>query len=109
MKRPVLMACVVVALLALASTAVACPVCFAPKNEENRVAFISMTVFLTLLPLGLIGLGVWWYKKRLREFNRRLRAERRASRRRRLAQTGRLFKAPQGYFERGYAGTPKAR
>ena len=36
----------------------ACPVCF-DSREENRVAFIATTAFLTFLPLGLIGAMVF--------------------------------------------------
>jgi len=46
--------------------AFACPVCFSAQNEENRAAFVLMTVFLTLLPLGMLGLGMGWAWRRLR-------------------------------------------
>ena len=32
----------------------ACPVCRDPR-EDNQGAFLSMTIFMSLLPLGLIG------------------------------------------------------
>ena len=78
--RALLVLAVVVALVCLSQQALACPVCFSPKNEENRLAFIMMTGFLTCLPLGLIGSGVWWYRRRMREFERRTRASRREAR-----------------------------
>jgi len=43
-----------------AGAAVACPVCFAAKGEANRKAFVATTVFLSALPLVMIGTSVWW-------------------------------------------------
>jgi high-affinity Fe2+/Pb2+ permease len=54
-------------LLLHGSLAWGCPVCFSAKNDENRVAFIVTTAFLTFLPLGLIGGGVWWLRRRARQ------------------------------------------
>jgi hypothetical protein len=99
------------AVLLLSQQAVACPVCFSPKNEENRTAFVLMTGFLTALPLGLVGSGVWWYRRRMKQFEKRIRAERRSAQKAqtRAAEPGKLLKASHGYFGRGYAGTPRAR
>jgi hypothetical protein len=37
----------------------ACPVCF-DARDRNRAAFFATTVFLSLLPLGMVaGLGLW--------------------------------------------------
>ena len=37
----------------------ACSVCFS-TTEENRWAFITTTVFLSILPLGILfGIGTW--------------------------------------------------
>ncbi len=58
---------VAVALLALMpEVAYACPVCFDPR-EENRVAFLATTVFLSLVPLGMVGGLGMWLRKRARE------------------------------------------
>ncbi len=111
------------ALFVASQAALACPVCFAPKNEENRNAFVLMTGFLTFLPLGLIGGAVFLYRRRVKAVERSARAERRAARLRREGgsgpssergaalevASGQLLKIPQGYFERRYASTPKAR
>ena len=40
----------------------ACPVCFS-VSPRSRLAFFATTVFLSLLPLGLIGGGVWWLRR----------------------------------------------
>jgi len=41
----------------------ACPVCFDPR-DENRVAFLTTTVFLSLLPLALVaGVGLWLHRR----------------------------------------------
>ena len=50
-------------LLGTTTSALACPVCFAAKNEESRQAFINATAFMTAAPLLVIGaivLWVWW-------------------------------------------------
>lgn len=44
----------------------ACAVCFDPR-AENRFAFLATTVFLTLLPLSLVGSVGMWLRKRARE------------------------------------------
>ena len=56
----------VAAFLLMAGAANACPVCFDPQNEANRVAFIATTVFLTFLPLLMIGGIVLWLRRRFR-------------------------------------------
>lgn len=56
-------------LLALPDVAHACPVCFDPR-EENRFAFLATTVFMSLVPLGMVGgLGLW-LRKRARALTR---------------------------------------
>ena len=45
----------------------ACSVCSAGRAEASRVAFIGTTIFLSVLPLTVIGLGVLWLRRRLRE------------------------------------------
>ncbi len=59
------------ALLALLPDALhACPVCFDPR-EENRQAFLATTIFLTLLPLGMVAGTGLWLRKRAREEDER--------------------------------------
>lgn len=50
----------------LASVASACPVCFSAKDEAQRQAFFDTTVFLTLLPLALVGGVIYWIARRAR-------------------------------------------
>lgn len=107
---------VVVAFQLLSSQiALACPVCFAATNDENANAFAAMTGFMTILPLTLIGSAVWWYVRRIREFDKRDTRQKRGSERHALRRRpnpmrgGELLTAPEGYFERGYAGTAKGR
>lgn len=65
--RSALLAALVVAVMAaLPEAAFACPVCF-DSNEENRIAFLATTAFLTLLPLGLVGGIGAWLRKRARD------------------------------------------
>ena len=61
-------ACVAVAAVAVGSTAdfaYACSVCGSPL-EENRQAFIDTTVFLTVVPLMMMGGFIWWLRRRIR-------------------------------------------
>jgi sulfite exporter TauE/SafE len=48
----------------------ACAVCFAGTDDASRVAFISTTVFMTLLPLGLLGTAGWWAYRRFQVLDR---------------------------------------
>jgi hypothetical protein len=108
-----LRAAVLLGVLLAVDVALACPVCFSAANEENRTAIMLMTGFLTVLPLVLIALAVRWYVRRVKAFEKQSRAQERAARRRRapgadpVGEHGRVLNAPAGYFERGYAGTPK--
>ena len=43
----------------------ACSVCYA-ANDRNRVAFFDTTIALSLLPLGMISAGAFWFAKRAR-------------------------------------------
>ena len=45
----------------------ACSVCMGGREDENQAAFIATTVFLSVLPLALIGGIVFWLRRRLRE------------------------------------------
>jgi hypothetical protein len=40
--------------LVLPDLASACPVCM-PEDDESRMAFLSTTLFLTVLPLAVVG------------------------------------------------------
>ncbi len=49
----------------LSEAALACPVCF-QSTEENRLAFIGTTAFMTFFPLFMLaGLGYWFRLKYL--------------------------------------------
>lgn len=57
-----------VLLLLLPDVVLACPVCF-DASDENRQAFLATTVFLSLLPLGMVaGVGLW-IRKRSKELD----------------------------------------
>lgn len=60
----VVAAAILVALLPEAVSA--CPVCF-DSSEENRMAFLGTTIFLSLLPLGMVAGAGLWIRKRARE------------------------------------------
>ena len=54
-------------LLAAPATARACAVCSVLTNESNRRAFFDTTVFLSLLPLGLIAWGLAWIARKAKD------------------------------------------
>ena len=63
-RRWGVVAAAAVALLVLApEVALACPVCFDPR-DENRFAFLATTIFLSLLPLGLVAGVLLWIRHR---------------------------------------------
>lgn len=49
----------------IADSASACPSCASPL-EENRQAFVDTTIFLTVVPLTMIGGLIWWIRRRIR-------------------------------------------
>jgi hypothetical protein len=63
--------CVTVGAVAVswaADLAHACPSCASPL-EENRQAFVDTTVFLTVVPLVMIGGFIWWLRRKTREID----------------------------------------
>jgi hypothetical protein len=54
-------------LTSLPALALACPSC-GVGNGRNKMAFFVTTVFLSLLPLALIGAGLFWLARRGRAF-----------------------------------------
>ena len=68
---PLARATVAVAVVAVAwaaNLAYACPSCASPL-EENRQAFVDTTVFLTVVPLMMIGGFIWWLRRKIREMD----------------------------------------
>jgi len=45
----------------------ACSACGAGREDRNQKAFLSTTLLLSFLPLGMIGGGLWWLNGRVRE------------------------------------------
>ena len=58
-------AAAVLALSSAANLAYACPSCASPL-EENRQAFVDTTIFLTVVPLMMMGGFIWWLRRKLR-------------------------------------------
>ncbi len=50
--------------LALPRLAQACAVCSVLTDERARRAIFNATVFMSLLPLAVIALGLWWFARR---------------------------------------------
>ncbi len=57
---------VMLLLLAFPDAGHACAVCF-DSSDENRLAFMATTAFLTLLPLGMVTGAGLWLRKRVRQ------------------------------------------
>jgi hypothetical protein len=55
----------VFAVLLLPRVSQACSVCSAGNEDENRLAFILTTAFLTFMPLTMVGALVLWLKQRV--------------------------------------------
>ena len=56
--------------LLLPRVASACAVCSAGRDDETRLAFLLTTLFLSVLPLGIVGGAVWWLVRRSRQLAR---------------------------------------
>ena len=57
------------AVLCAPAVARACPVCFAARDEAERIALIGTTVFMTALPVIMIGGIIVWVARRSRELD----------------------------------------
>lgn len=66
-RRRILATLLAAVLTALPAIALACPSC-GVGNGRNKMAFFVTTVFLTLLPLSLIGAGLFWLARKGRAF-----------------------------------------
>ena len=53
----------VLSLLALPDVAQACAVCAQAALDRNNSAFVATTILLSLLPVAMVGAGVWWVKR----------------------------------------------
>jgi len=67
-KRTLTATIALLLMLQTATPALACPVCFS-ANKKSRTAFLVTTGLLSTMPWMIIGGGVFWYKRRLREMN----------------------------------------
>ena len=52
--------------LAAPRLAEACSVCMSGREDENKLAFILTTIFLTVTPLGLIGGAILYIRSYVR-------------------------------------------
>jgi hypothetical protein len=57
----------VLALLLTPGIGEACAVCMGGREDESRLAFEWMTLFMTVTPLALVGSVLWWLRRRFRE------------------------------------------
>jgi len=70
LSRALLAAVSVALLTGLPHAAAACAVCSAGRDDATRLAFILTTVFLTVLPLAMVGGIVYWLHSRTRALER---------------------------------------
>ncbi len=62
-KRLGVLLATLVLLMVVPDVVYACPVCFDPR-DENRLAFLATTAFMSLFPLSMVGgFGVWLRKR----------------------------------------------
>jgi hypothetical protein len=59
---------------AFPAVAWACPVCFAARDEAERLALLATTVFLTSLPVLMIGGIIYWVVRRSSELDANMNA-----------------------------------
>ncbi len=55
--------------LLLPRAAAACAVCTSGREDETQLAFLLTTIFMSILPLAIVGGGVWWLVRRSRQLN----------------------------------------
>lgn len=53
--------------MSVSQSALACSVCFSAKNEENQIAYLATTGFLTFLPLFFAAGVMLWIRRRAQE------------------------------------------
>ena len=46
-----------------AQHAAACAVCFSGR-DESRVMYLLTTIFMTLIPIAVLGVGIYWVVKK---------------------------------------------
>ena len=66
MRRRWIVPLALLLLVGLPDAAQACAVCFDPR-AESRFAFLATTVFLSVVPLGMVGGVGLWLRRRARE------------------------------------------
>lgn len=54
-------------LLAMPTSASACPLCIAAQDESVQIAYIFATGFMTFLPFALVGGLIFWLRRRARQ------------------------------------------
>ena len=54
-------------LVAAPRLAEACAVCMSGREDENQLAFILTTIFLSVLPPACIGGAIYWLVRRARQ------------------------------------------
>ena len=57
----------VLVLLLIPGLSEACSVCLGGRDDETRMAFEWMTLFMTVTPLALVGSVLWWLRRRFSE------------------------------------------
>jgi hypothetical protein len=66
-RRRLLATLLAAVLTSLPAVAAACPTC-GVGNGRNKMAFFVTTIFLSLLPLGIIGAFLFWIARNSRSF-----------------------------------------
>ena len=45
----------------------ACAVCMSGREDDVEFAFVATTVMMSILPVAVVGAGLWWVRRRIRE------------------------------------------
>ena len=53
-------------LLTLADSAAGCAVCTGGEDLRTRDSYVEATIFMSVLPLTVIGGGIWYLRRRAR-------------------------------------------
>ena len=64
--RSSLMTSLTLVILSAPAQVLACPVCTPGRDDATQQAFFSMTIFMTLLPLSMFGVVLYWFVRRIR-------------------------------------------
>lgn len=70
LARPLAFGCLAVVLAALPRAAEACSVCTTGTEDNTRGMFLITTLVMSTLPLAMVGVFLFWLRRRMRALAR---------------------------------------